>query len=294
MEKISLMTMSMFMRPFIIFNVDHDLENLTDNYEEILDMSRDAGFTAVDVTSWEIDLLGLSHVKETLARHGLSVSSLIWFGEYGQVDPEGFDQRVARGKQGVDTALALGTDIFMAVPQAQKDIEKYKPQEIHQAMARHWQPITAYAREKNIHVVVEDTPDLRLHFCKAEDVKAVLDMVPGLELVYDSANMILVGEDPLAYVKMFAGRIGYVHLKDYRPAPAGSRFGEVAQNGTKMSTAPTGTGVIDLKAVAASLREAGYEGRMSVEFAVDDDQDFIKSLARSHAYAMALWQNGEF
>ena len=55
----------------------------------------------------------------------------------------------------------------------------------------------------------------------------------------------------------------------------------------------TGTDVIDLRVVAASLREAGYEGQVSVEFAVDDDQNFVKSPARSHDYAMALWQNEE-
>lgn len=284
MKKPALMTMTMFFRLFFKFRADRDEEDLVDGYQEMLDLVQEAGFQAVDVISWEVKLLGLERVKRMLADHDLSVNSYIAFGEYARMDEEGFAGRIEQGKQDADTAAELGTDVLMLVPQAQEGIEEYMPEVIRARLAEHWRPIAEYAKEKLRHIVIEDTPDLKLHLCKASDVMEVLDQVPGLELVYDSANMTLVGEDPLEYLKAFEGRIGYVHLKDYRPTPPGGVLVEFAEDGTKMSTAPVGTGIIDIKGIVAELKKAGYSGGMTMEFIVDDDGDFLKSLKRTCKY----------
>lgn len=274
----------MFLRIYFKFQGDHDEEELVEGYEEMLDLVQASGFKSVDVTSWEVALLGLERVRKMLDDHGLSAGSFIAFGEYARMDAEGFDARVAQGKKDADTAAALGTDVFMLVPQAQEGIGQYAPETIRARMAQHWKPIVEYAKGKNLHVVVEDTPDLRLHFCKAADVMDVLNRVEGLELVYDTANMTLVGEDPLEYLKIFQGRIGYVHLKDYRPAPAGSVLAEYAQDGTKMSTAPMGIGMIHIREIVEALKNSGYDGGMTMEFIVDDDGDFPSSLKRTYDF----------
>ncbi|GAA0792751.1 hypothetical protein GCM10008910_06510 [Faecalicatena orotica] len=284
MKKPGLMTMSMFFRLFFKFQADQDEEDLVDGYQEMLDLVQEAGFQAVDVISWEVKFLGLERVKRMLAGHGLSVNSYIAFGEYARMDEEGFAGRIEQGKHDADTAAELGTDVLMLVPQAQEGIGEYAPEVIRTRLTEHWRPIVEYAKEKVGHVVIEDTPDLKLHLCKAADVMEVLDKVPGLELVYDSANMTLVGEDPLEYLKAFEGRIGYVHMKDYRPTPPGGLLVEYAEDGTKMSTAPVGTGIIDIKGIAAELEKAGYNGGMTMEFVVDDDGDFPKSLKRTCDY----------
>lgn len=288
MRKVSLMTMSMFMGVYLKFMYDHDKEDLLYGYEEILEMTAEAGYEAIDVTSWEVELFGLELLKELLQKYCLKVSSLIYLGQFARMDEEGFEERVKKAEQGADIAAALETEVLMLVPQAQEGIEQYTPDEVRSAMIKHWIPVTAYAREKGLHVVVEDTPDLKLHFCRAEDVKKVLDEVPGLELVYDSANMTLAGEDPIEYLKEFEGRIGYVHLKDYRQAPAGSMMREYAQDGSAMSTAPVGTGIIDLPEVVRQLERMRYTGGMTVEFYVDDDKKYVKSLIRSREYVEAI------
>ncbi len=288
MKKVNLMTMGMFFRVLFTYRATQDREDLLDNYAEMLDLVHDSGFRGVDVISWEVQLLGLENVRQMLSQRGLHVGSYITFGEYAQADAEGFADRVAQGKREADIAKALDTKVLMLVPHAHAGIEGLRPEEIRAALAKHWQPITAYARELGLRVVAEDTPDQKLHFCAAEDVMEVLDRVPGLELVYDSANMTLVEEDPVEYLHKFAGRIGYVHLKDYRTAPAGKLMVEYAQDGRKMSTARMGTGIIDIPGVVKALEEIGYSGEMTVEFAEDDDGDFLKSLKRSYAFLESL------
>lgn len=284
MEKISLMTMTMFLRIFFKFQTDHDKEELIEEYQEMLDLVQKSGFQMVDVTSWEVNLIGIECVKKMLAEHGLSVSSFITFGEYARMDKESFAGRVEQGKLDVDTAAALGTDVLMLVPQAYEGIEQYTPEKIRARMSEHWKPIVEYAKEKGLRAMVEDTPDMKLHLCKAADVLEVLDMVPGLELVYDTANMTLAGEDPFEYLQKFIGRIGYVHLKDYRPTPPGSVLAECGEDGTKMSVAPVGTGLIDIRGIVEALKKSGYAGGMTMEFIVDDDGDFLKSLKRNYGF----------
>lgn len=284
MGKLSVMTITLFMRIFFKFNLDHDIEDLREGYEEIMDMILEAGYDTVDVTSLETSSLGVDFIMDVLQNHRLRVSSYIHFGQFVSMDEAEFESRIELAKRRADIACRLNTDIFMLVPQACADIGGHTPEQIREQMIRHWKVIAPYAKTKGLRVVVEDTPDLNLHFCKADEVKAVLDAVPELELVYDSGNMILAGEDPLSYLESFRDRIGYVHLKDMRKAPAGSMVTDLAEDGTPLSTAPTGTGLINLHAVVEKLAEIGYQGRMTVEFFVDDDREYVKSLKRSRTY----------
>lgn len=288
MRKVSLMTMTLFMRLFFKFNLDHDMEDLMEGYEEMLDLVAEGGFQWVDVTSWEIGILGLEFVAEQLKKRGLCVSSVIHpdqFAAGGEAETVG---RIEKAKKIADAAYALDCDVLMLVPQAQPDVNERSREWLHQRMIEHFAPILAHGKTRGLHVVIEDTPDLKLQLCRATDVKEVLDAVPGLELVYDSGNMILTGEDPLIYVGQFVGRIGYVHLKDMRKAPVDSMMVDLAQDGTPMSSAPTGTGLIDLPAVIQTLNVAGYDGSFSVEFFVDDDRDYLKSIKRTKEYIMGL------
>lgn len=288
MKRVSMMTMTLFMRLLFKFKLDHDMEDMADGYEEMLDLVKDGGFQWVDVTSWEIGILGIQNVAAQLQKRSIRVSSVIHPDLFAADGDAETTERVEKAKRLIDAAAALGCDVFMLVPQAHPGIEEQSPEHLHQRLAAHLVPIVAYAKEKGIHVVIEDTPDLKLHLCKAADVKTVLDAVGDLELVYDSGNMILCGEDPLSYMDPFVGRIGYVHLKDMRPAPVGSMMVDLDKDGKPMSSAPTGTGLIDLPAVVKKLDEIGYNGSFSIEFFVDDDRDYLKSIKRTRNYAAAL------
>ncbi len=287
MRRVSMMTMTLFMRLLFKYQMDHDMEDLLEGYEEMLDLVRDGGFRWVDVTSWEIGIFGLQTVREQLGKRELQVSSVIHPDRFAAEGEAETIERVEKAKHLIDAAAALGCDVFMPVPQAHPGIENINRELIHERLAAHFRPLVSHAQNYGIHVVIEDTPDLNLKLCSREDVKAVLDSVGGLELVYDSGNMILCGEDPLSYLDPCPGKIGYVHLKDMRPAPVGSMMVDFDKDGKPMSSAPSGTGLIDLPGVVKKLDELGYKGSYSVEFFVDDDRDYLKSIRRTKAYVDA-------
>lgn len=284
MKRVSMMTMTLFMRLMFKFKLDHDMDDMLEGYEEMLDLVSEGGFRWVDVTSWEIGILGVQNVAEQLKKHNLRVSSIVHPDMFEAGGDAETAERIEKAKQLVDVAATLGCDVFMIVPQTHPGIEDEDAALLHERLAAHCLPIVAYSKERGVHVVIEDTPELNLQLCKAADVKAVLDRVEGLELVYDSGNMLLCGEKPISYIDPFVGRVGYVHLKDMRPAPVGSMMMDLDKDGNPMSSAPIGTGLVDLPAVTKKLKEIGYDGSYSVEFFVDDDRDYLKSIRRTKEY----------
>ena len=197
------------------------------------------------------------------------------------------DTVVENGKKAADMALALGTDVLMLVPVSHEGIAAETPENIRKNLIAAFVPIAEYAVEKGLHPVVEDTPDLRMCFCKATEVLEVMDGAKGLELVYDSGNMILDGEDPVAYLKPFAGRIGFVHIKDMRILEKGTS-NECMRDGRPTSSAPTGTGLIDIPAVIEELVKQGYERGITVEFAKHPDMSYLDSMIKSREYIESL------
>lgn len=281
---ISLMTLNMVVEMFFKFQMDQDFEGFMETYEEMLDLVKECGYTKVDVTALETMVFTAGGVKAKLDARGLKVGSYIHMDSFAAMDEEGFEKRVSEAKAAVDTAETFGTSVLMLVPQAYEGIENSTPQEIRDSLVKHFIPVIAYAKEKGIHVVVEDTPDLRLHFCSMSELKDVLDRVPGLELVYDSGNMILVKEDPVEYYRAFADKIAHVHLKDMKEADPRAFLADHDTEGRAMTGAPTGTGVIDLDAVIGMMKQSGYDAGVTVEFVVDEEKDYRGSLIRSREF----------
>lgn len=87
-------------------------------------------------------------------------------------------------------------------------------------------------------------------------------------LCYDTGHFTFAGEDPLAMLKKYVGRVGHVHLKDMRLAVVEQAkandwsFLQAVRNGA--FTVP-GDGDVDFDPVFQVLADAGYQGWLLVE-----------------------------
>lgn len=295
MLRLSLMTMSMFIPVIIKIKMEQDMEDALELYGEMLDLAADAGFEAVDVTSMELDMIGKETVKEYLEARGLKVSSLIYSNQFASTDEEKCREIVEGGKNAVEQAIYLETKVLMLVPQVHEGIEQFSAEEVQRALIGNLTPVTAYAVEKGIHSVIEDTPDLRLHLCRAEDLARVVDAIPGQEVVYDSGNMVLVDEDPIKYYERFAQKTAHIHLKDMMEVPETARFADTAADGRKMTGAPSGTGMLAevFPTLMKRVRENGYDGYLTVEFAKDEELGYPESLKRAKTYFDGIISDSE-
>lgn len=92
----------------------------------------------------------------------------------------------------------------------------------------------------------------------------IVDLVrsPLLRINYDTGNAYLGGEDPYEGLQTVVGKVVHVHAKDISIEHSDAERGKVT--GTPVGCA-CGDGVIDWARIISILRDAGYNGVLSVE-----------------------------
>lgn len=88
---------------------------------------------------------------------------------------------------------------------------------------------------------------------------------PCLRMNMDTGNTFIAGEDPVAFLERFKGRVGHVHIKDVSESLAAAARGDLT--GIAVSHCAIGDGVNaeNIRRCIGILREAGYDGVCSIE-----------------------------
>lgn len=87
-------------------------------------------------------------------------------------------------------------------------------------------------------------------------------------LVFDTANMLPHGDDPLESYEALKDRIVHVHLKDVALVNAKPSLiePEVAADGRLMRGTVFGNGAIPVKEIYDRMRADGYSGTFAIEY----------------------------
>jgi sugar phosphate isomerase/epimerase len=107
---------------------------------------------------------------------------------------------------------------------------------------------------------------------------ATLVESPWLRVNYDTGNAYLAGEDPYEGLRAVRDLLVHIHAKDISITHAESERGKVT--GTPVGCA-CGDGVIDWAEVIAILRDADFDGVLSVE--CGSPEQAARSLAHLHS-----------
>jgi sugar phosphate isomerase/epimerase len=88
---------------------------------------------------------------------------------------------------------------------------------------------------------------------------------PWLRMNMDTGNTFIAGQDPVAFVERFHGKISHVHIKDVGAILAAIARGELT--GIAVSHCATGDGVnaANIRRCVELLYERGYRGVLSIE-----------------------------
>ncbi len=287
MNKISVMSLGFLKETVLPYKTDGDISALRSRYVAFLQDVQRAGYAAVDIASFEAELLGEAFLSEQFKLHGLELASLIHIDRFADANIK--DECIRKACEVVDTAKRLEAKTFMLVPNPHDGIEELSAEEIHKNLAACWRPVVKYAVQSGITPIIEDYPDLSLHITTAREVSDLLEEIEGLKLVYDSANMIFGGEDSVDFLKYFtAEKIGHVHIKDVVITNEVTECGERLSDGRKVTTVFTGTGSINIPAVIAALKDKGYKGYYAVEYAQKPNATRLQSLAECREYVGKL------
>lgn len=142
--------------------------------------------------------------------------------------------------------------------------------------------VTDYAASVGIRTCSENHGFI---FQDPERVRAVIDAVdrPNYGWLVDLGNFLCTDCDPVASVRVAAPYAFHVHAKDFKMAESG---GIQTREGRHIVGTVAGRGVVDLKGCFDVLKEAGYDGTVSLEF--EGPEPCLEALSEGHAHLRAL------
>ncbi len=248
------------------FSMAKDLARKTMTVEDTLRMAADSGIPCVDVM--RVATKKVPEYCAAMERTGVSVYCYIAVVSF-------FDKenRIASNlEKELEVAALLGAKLFMIVPffavVDEKKAKKLGREQVRQCMARGFRIAVEKGKRFGLQVCFETTPQDMLCLSGTADCKWMLDQVPELGLVFDTANMLPHGDDPLESYKVLKEYMIHVHLKDV--ALEEHRFSlfpkEHTQDGKIMRATAFGEGMIPVRELYNQMRKDGYDGRFAIEY----------------------------
>ena len=175
----------------------------------------------------------------------------------------------------LDTALALGTDTIRLDPRSSLpgDPEQADLDDVLVRVAKGMAEVAAAAAEKGIKVGVENHGT---HLGRTAQTQRIVGLVnlPNFGVNIDPTNFRNVfGEDHLAATRLLAPQVVHAHVKDfyYSDEPQDGEGWRQNPAGQYYKRAVGGEGDADWATVLLILKNAGYDGTISLEISDPDD-----------------------
>ena len=237
------LSMMTFMLEFpVLFFKPGTKEEKAKEIESFIELTAETGYKNIDLIWQTVRLVGKEEIKRMLEKNGLRLSCVICMDTAGDIE----------GADGIVEACEyLNCGKIMLVPGLPTENRK----ELFDLMVR--------------------------NYSKREEVDAILNAVPGLRLVYDSANMLPSGDEVVPYYEYFADRTAHIHLKDMSVADTKpEQYANPGVDGRFYLNAPHGTGIVDFDALFEALHKHGYNDTLAVEFVPMPDMDLKDDMKR--------------
>jgi sugar phosphate isomerase/epimerase len=258
--------------------------------EEVAEFAGEQGFSTLEVfcppaeenrsTHIDVDTLDEEKsvkIKSLLEKFGLEISCLSWYtnplaGENGQSQ---FTKHLTKL---IDAASLLGVK---NVSTFTGYIPGYSIEENINAIAGIFPPLLTYAGNKNVNILLENTPmlvgeDHAGNFAFSPEIwDLVFTKIPdsNFGLNYDPSHLYWLGIDYILFLKIFQERIFHVQAKDAVILVERLRMTGILGDNWFQYKLP-GFGSIEWKKFIPSLYESGYDGVVSIE---NEDQHWIGS-----------------
>lgn len=275
------------------FPMGIDLLKSAMTVQDTLYLAQQAGVPYVDVMNVEEEQL--PQYVDAIKQTGVSVCTYII-----QTSFLGSRRRYYRAiTQGLKTARSLQAEFLMIVPYGIKDgyrAEAIGRENVKRRMIQGFRKTVSLAKSYGIRVCFETTPHALSCLSGARDCLDVLHSVDGLEFVFDTANMLPDGEDPIEAYEMLKGRIAHVHLKDVALLPMERMIkrSEHTPAGELMWCVVWGEGVVPVQAIYQKMLADGYNGKFAIEYVhPEDGSDLTAHISQLNRFLQAAehWAN---
>lgn len=250
--------------------------------EAMADFARELEFAALELSARDLADTTPARIAQICSERGLSISCINGGADLAAEDSAGFEAGVAQAHALVDAAAAMDCPNVMLIPGRATE-----PEDLPRAAARIAEGLreaVAYGQGAGVTISIEDFPNALAPYASIQQVRYLLDEVPGLGLTFDSGNWLVGGDDPAEALRAFADRIVNAHMKDWEPDPNQSRI--KLPNGDYIRGGLHGEGILDHQAILTGLVEIGYDGFIAFEY--EGVQDHQQATRTGIAYLRGL------
>ncbi|MFC1712379.1 sugar phosphate isomerase/epimerase family protein [Candidatus Poribacteria bacterium] len=225
--------------------------------------------------------------REAVDRLGLQVSCYTLDSDFAVYDTAKYRQCIETSIARLETALILGTDTIRLDPRTSlsgRSRDKVDVDDIIERIARGMAEISDAAAEKGITVGVENHGSMLGRTAQTAKIVELVNR-PNFGVNLDFTNFRAVyGEDHVEATRILADKVVHIHAKDFcissEPKEEGEGWRQIP-SGEYTRRSVGGEGDTQWKEVFSILKEAGYDGTISLE--VSDPADIKGSVAKGVA-----------
>lgn len=227
---------------------------------EICRMVSSFGIEGVEIENKRL-LEDKKGVLDYLSAGNLEISCMYGFFDFSHSDD------ITPGLEMVNLADELHIKKIMLIPGFLTKIEflpviyKYKVDKMISKLKK----VVAYAKEKNIMVVLEDFDGNTAPFATAKQLTYFYKNIPDLYCAFDTGNFLYSEENALEVLPMFIDHIGHVHCKDRSFTVKEGETPKATIKGRDMYSAAVGSGVIPMKEIVEQILAKGYHDYFAIE-----------------------------
>lgn len=235
----------------------------TMQFEDFVKLAKESGYDGVDMMWCFVEMPG-SDAAAILRKYGMQLSSFNLIADFASASSVEETVRLYEDiiVPGINKAVEAGACQVLIMP-----CSPFKPAGITREqtflnIVRGLTMTVAYAKEKGIPVATETLQTVQVPYCSTGEIRRILDAVPGLGYVHDTANLLPSLDRPEESLAYFADIAG-VHMKDGAFTDRKGLY--LAADGTYMEYVPYGTGVVDFREIYRQLKERNFDGWVCFE-----------------------------
>jgi len=231
-----------------------------------------------------------AHVRDTCDGENLEISCYTVGADFlcggANKDPS---KEVERVKKDVDIAVALGVSTMRTdvVPWSYQGPGTFK--RVGEAITPYIRNVAEYAESRGVKIGLENHG---YFIQEGERIVALIELVdrPNFGACVDIGNFLCADDEPIYAVSQLAAYAYHVHVKDFLwkdgAAPSPGSDWIATRGGNHIRGTILGHGVVPVAQCVRLLRNAGYEGGLSLEF--EGPEECLHAIKASQIYLCGI------
>jgi len=220
------------------------------------------GMDSGDLFASDLGRYPMPYYVKLLNDAGLDADCLITTENIAAREPREREINRVKVKEQLIQMERCGIEKMMIAPSLEHPLNMGEYEKIRDLMIEGLNEMVAFSKGTKAQVTIENLSSVTRPDSRMQDLRYILDNVPGLGFVLDSANFFCIGEDVLQAYELLKDRTVHAHMKDWKWDPFGDL---VRENLPRFRGCALGEGDVPLRQLIRNMKQDGYDGSLVIE-----------------------------